>query len=176
MLVSVWKDDFIFEVFMEKKSIFKENFDLVLLIIHAINLFVYFLISLGLFDANQLVSYYLILSIVIIIPSVFILKWNSMKKGEENKLIYEHIPFISIASLELVLGVKFCLQLIKEAHWMAITVIMTFMLLCLVLSFLYNDKCKGSVKKKGICYLMTYVSFLVFLFANLILVLDWWYL
>ena len=81
-----------------------------------------------------------------------------------------------MALIELIIGVKICLQLISEAHWMAITVFLTFIILCFVLSLIYNDKCKKDIKKKGLCYLVNYISFLVFMFANFILILDWWYL
>lgn len=161
---------------MEKSSFLKEKFDVVLLGLHIINVLFVFLISLGLLDGSSIVSYYLVLSIAIIIPGLSFLKWKCMKDGNENKVVFEYLPFLSMALIELIIGVKICLQLISEAHWMAITVFLTFMLLCFVLSLIYNDKCKGDIKKKGVCYLVNYISFLVFMFANFILILDWWYL
>ena len=74
---------------MEKSSFLKEKFDVVLLGLHIINVLFVFLISLGLLDGSSIVSYYLVLSIAIIIPGLSFLKWKSMKDGNENKLVFE---------------------------------------------------------------------------------------
>ena len=89
----------------------KQNkFDYTIVICHAVNVLLVFLISLGLFDGIEFFSILLFASMTLVMIVLMGLKWYNIKQCEEknieNNKMFEYVPFSVIALMELIYGIK----------------------------------------------------------------------
>lgn len=152
----------------------QEKFDLGILIGHIVNVLFVLVVSLGLFDGVEFVSMLLLLSLTLVMLILMGLKWYNIKTVKEGKEVFEYIPFMSIAALEIIYGIKITCQLISEAVWMSFTCLFAFLLVCGMGACLYKEKCTDD-KKKLICYALVYASLILYVLVCMVLLMDWWY-
>ncbi len=159
------------------KEMSKQNkFDYTILICHAVNVLLVFLISLGLFDGIEFFSIVLFASMTLVMIVLIGLKWYNIKQCEEknieNNKMFEYVPYLAIVLMELIYGIKMTTGINKDGQFMSICVMFAFALLTVTAYFIYKEKC-DSIGRKLVCYTFTYLSFMAFILAFMVIVLDW---
>lgn len=159
------------------KGMSKQNkFDYTILLCHAINVLLVFLISLGLFDGVEFFSIVLFASMTLVMMTLIALKWYNIKQCEEkqieNNKIFEYTPYAAIALMELIYGIKMTIGIEKDGQFMSICAMLAFVFLSVVAYLIYKEKC-DSIGKKLVAYTFTYLSFMLFVITFMVIVLDW---
>ena len=155
----------------------KQNkFDYTIMICHAVNVLLVFLISLGLFDGIEFFSILLFASMTLVMIVLMGLKWYNIKQCEEknieNNKMFEYVPFSVIALMELIYGIKMTIGINKDGQFMSVCVMLAFVFLTVTAYFIYKEKC-STIGRKLVCYTFTYLSFMAFILAFMVIVLDW---